>query len=57
MLAKKGPAIEVLGPRTSRTPLENLYARRLAIDALIESLEDYDRCRSKRLDPGKRKIA
>jgi len=30
--------------------LEYLYARRSAIDALIESLEDYDRFRETRLD-------
>ena len=57
MLAKKGPVVAISNSRTPRTPLENLYARRLALDALIESLEDYERCRSKRLDLGNRKTA
>ena len=35
-----------------RKELEYLYARRSAIDALIESLEDYDRFRETRLDRG-----
>ena len=33
-----------------RKELEYLYARRSAIDALIESLEDYDRFRETRVD-------
>jgi hypothetical protein len=33
-----------------RKELEYLYARRCAIDALIESLEDYDRFRETRQD-------
>ena len=33
-----------------RKELEYLYARRSAIDALIESLEDYDRFRETRGD-------
>jgi len=37
-----------------RKELEYLYARRSAIDALIESLEDYDRFRETRLDHGSR---
>jgi hypothetical protein len=47
MCAKK-PA-PTAGVRFSRRQLDNLYARRTAIDALIQSLEDYDRCRAKRL--------
>ncbi|HUP02784.1 MAG TPA: hypothetical protein VMU19_02265 [Bryobacteraceae bacterium] len=31
--------------RVEQFELEKLYARRSAIDALIESLEKYDRCR------------
>ena len=58
MLAKKAPASTVVPrPRTSRTPLENLYARHMAIDVVIESLEDYDRYRARRLDEHKRKSA
>jgi hypothetical protein len=54
MFAKKLP---IAVPRTFKSELEYLYARRLAIDALIESLQDYDRSRSKRLDTRKRKTA
>jgi hypothetical protein len=57
MLAKKGPARAVRGPRNSRASLEHLYARRLAIDTVIDSLEDYDRYRARRLDERKRKSA
>lgn len=46
MCAKK-PALTI-GVRISRRQLDNLYVRRTAIDALIQSLEDYDRCRLKR---------
>jgi hypothetical protein len=37
--------------------LEVLYARRSALDALIRSLEEYQRARTKRLDPLKSKTA
>jgi hypothetical protein len=37
--------------------LDRLYDHHLAIDALIESLEEYDRYRSERLDERKRKTA
>lgn len=37
--------------------LEALYARRSALDALIQSLEEYQRARVKRLDLQKRKTA
>jgi len=42
--------------RTYRKELEYLYARRTAIDTLIESLEEYDRFRAIR-DMPKRKTA
>jgi hypothetical protein len=54
---KKAPVM-IAPPRISRKCLEHLYARRSAIDALILSLETYDRSRGKR--PGsevKRKTA
>jgi len=35
--------------RVRQVELTKLYARRSAIDALIESLEDYDRFREKKL--------
>ncbi len=53
MLVKK--AVTVYSTRTQKVELQQLYARRTAIDALIESLEEYHRCRSKRLDQRKRK--
>ena len=37
--------------------LEYLYARRLAVDALIESLEEYERCQTFRLDEVKLQTA
>ena len=37
--------------RTYRKELEYLYARRTAIDTLIQSLEEYDRFRSIRDNP------
>jgi hypothetical protein len=40
-----------------RRDLEKLYARRAAIDALIESLQVYDRYRAKSADSRKRKTA
>ena len=57
MLAKKGPVRVVPEPRIPRTPLEHLHARRLALDSLIESLEEYDRYRARRLNAHKRRIA
>jgi hypothetical protein len=57
MLAKKAPASAVPGPRNSKAPLETLYARHMAIDILIESLEEYGRYRARRLDEHKRKSA
>jgi hypothetical protein len=54
--AKKSPI--VLTPiRGVRRELEFLYARRYAIDSLIESLETYDRYRAKDIDGRKRKSA
>jgi hypothetical protein len=37
--------------------MEDLYARRVAIDTLIRSLVDYDRLRVKRMDTLKEKTA
>ncbi|MCU1234803.1 MAG: hypothetical protein JWP63_2770 [Candidatus Solibacter sp.] len=45
MFAKKGSASPT-PPRIYRKELEYLYARRTAIDTLIESLEEYDRFRA-----------
>ena len=41
--------------RTHRKQLQYLYARRSAIDALIQTLEEYDRFRSVRYSARKRK--
>ena len=50
MFAKK--ALTSSSPaRTYRKELEYLYARRTAIDTLIQSLEEYDRFRSIRDNP------
>ena len=40
-----------------RQELEYLYARRSAIDNLIESLEEYDRFRETRTDERERQMA
>jgi hypothetical protein len=57
MFAKKGPERATSGAPTSEASLDRLYQRRLAIETLIESLEEYGQYRSKRLDVRKRKIA
>lgn len=49
MLAKKPPAQPVPDP-DAKKQLEILYARRMAVDSLIQSLVDYDRLRAKRLE-------
>jgi len=54
MLAKKAPTSPT---RTARKELEYLYARRTAINELIQSLEHYDRFRALRLAEPKRKSA
>ena len=55
---KEIPASANLPARTAyRKELEYLYARRLAIDTLIESLQDYDRYRVVRTDERKLQTA
>jgi hypothetical protein len=57
MFAKKVPPAPAAG-RTYRKELEYLYARRSAVDALIQSLQDYDRFRAASAGhPLKRKLA
>jgi len=57
MFAKKALDSSASG-RTYRKELEYLYARRTAIDALIQSLADYDRFRGRTsTHPSKRKSA
>jgi len=56
MLVKKG--LSSPSPaRPNRKELQYLYARRTAIDTLIQSLEEYDRFRARRVEEPKRKTA
>jgi hypothetical protein len=61
MLVKKSPATRTAAPvlpiRNSDRQLRDLYARRAAVESLIESLEIYRRFHGKRLDLRKRKTA
>jgi len=58
MLPAKKPIANVLRPRSFTKHLEYLYARRSAIDAVIQSLEAYQhRFRPKQVDPRRRKTA
>jgi hypothetical protein len=57
MLAKKGSVTTTSPARLNRKELEYLYARRSAIDSLIQSLVEYDRFRTRRLELTKRKTA
>lgn len=56
MLAKKLPH-SAAGPSQYRKQLEYLYARISNIDAIIESLEEYDRFQVEDALPDKRKTA
>jgi len=55
MLAKKG--LSTSPARPARKELDYLRARRIAIDSLIQSLEEYDRFRERRSEEPKRKTA
>jgi hypothetical protein len=57
MLPRKKVPVEIGPSRLSQKQLEDLYARRSAIDALIASLEEYNRFRSTRIVEDKRKLA
>jgi hypothetical protein len=57
MLATKKAPVNVAQPRGFQKELEHLYARRSAIDALIASLETYDRYRVKPMEDPKQKSA
>lgn len=57
MLPAKKPPVVITRFRSSQKNLQNLYARRSAIDALIHSLEEYNRFRVKRSAENKRKSA
>ena len=56
MLPPKKPVMIAPTP-ISRRELEHLYARRSAIDDLIQSLEEYDQFRAKRVVEDIRKTA
>jgi len=56
MAAKNSPAPPMLDHYCQKK-LELLYARRVAIDALIRSLADYDRYRARQLESDKLKTA
>ena len=55
-LAKKSP-VAMVPTRNLKKTLEHLYARRSAVDTLIQSLEDYDRFRVARVEDAKRQTA
>jgi hypothetical protein len=56
MLSGKNAPVMIDTARNYQNELEVLYARRSAIDALIASLEDYDRYReSKSARPGQQR--
>jgi|KBSMisStandDraft_5_1062788.scaffolds.fasta_scaffold10300580_1 hypothetical protein len=56
LLAKKEPDTAANGPSYQKQ-LEFLYARRSTIDALIQSLEQYDRFRERRVNDRERQSA
>jgi hypothetical protein len=56
MLARKLPVPDT-NDINYRKQLEYLYARRTTIDALIESLQEYDRFRAQRAPDQNRKSA
>jgi hypothetical protein len=56
MLPPKKPVMIAPTP-ISRKELEHLYARRSAIDDLIQSLEEYDQFRMRRVPEETRKTA
>ena len=56
MLAKKKAPVSA-STSAYRLELDYLYARRSAIDSLIESLEEYDRSRETPTEDGERQTA
>jgi hypothetical protein len=56
LLHKKSPVI-LVPARSIKKELEYLYARKSALDELIQSLESYERFRSRHPDPDKRRSA
>ena len=56
LASKKAPILEFDNPEY-RKQLEELYARRTAITAVIKSLEQYDRFRDRGMENTRRKTA
>ena len=57
MPSAKKNAVMIDTVRDYQRELEYLYARRSAIDSLIQSLEEYDRFRARQMEEPKRKSA
>lgn len=57
MLPAKKTPLPPIRTEGIRDELKHLYARRMAIDTLIESLVYYDRCREKAPETRKRRTA
>ena len=57
MSTPKKPPTVLIPIRGVQRELEFLYAKRYAVDSLIESLQAYDRYRAKTSDVRKRKTA
>ena len=57
MQSVKKPSAPLPPLRGMRRELQYLYARRSTIDALIESLQQYERYSAKNADARKRKLA
>jgi hypothetical protein len=57
MLSTTKKTVAIDTARNYERELEHLYARKSAIDSLIESLEDYERYRVTKANNGQRKTA
>ena len=57
MLSGRKAPVEIASSREFKKALEHLYARRSTVDALIRSLEEYERFREKIGADGRRKTA
>jgi hypothetical protein len=53
----KRPFLAFSSKRNPQKQLESMYARRCALDAVIQSLEEYNRFRVRRPEPIKQKSA
>jgi hypothetical protein len=57
MLGKNTSPTTSIEEPNYRQKLEHLYERRLTLDTLIRTLEQYDRFQAKNSEPGERKTA